>query len=71
MNKIEKLLVVGLVLSLLLSIVNFCMITADRNENEERWKAQMKFDDTNIDLWEQQLDINRQMLDLIQTISWG
>uniref|UniRef100_A0A6M3KZ97 Uncharacterized protein n=1 Tax=viral metagenome TaxID=1070528 RepID=A0A6M3KZ97_9ZZZZ len=71
MNKLEKLLVVGLVLSLLLSIVNFYMITVDRNENDERWDAQMKFDDTNIDLWEQQLDINRQMLDLIQTISWG
>jgi hypothetical protein len=75
MNKIEKILVAGLVI---VAIVSLCFSgylyaeTRTLNDrldtNDERWTLQISFDEEIMNLWESQNELNQQFLDLFELI---
>jgi len=79
MNKIEKLLVTSVALILVISVfslvlcVNLYMenekIKKELHENDLKWVEQQKINIDNSKLWESQLEIDQDILDILELLS--
>ena len=79
MNKIEKLLVTSVALILVISVFSLVLcvnlytenekIKKELHENDLKWVEQQKINIDNSKLWESQLEIDQDILDILELLS--